>query len=80
MTYDRETLSLMVKYNWNMKVDTDIGKGGKNTTVSRPVGDCHTLMVGPKHLMECEVVGSPKTLVTSYQENLKSCIIGINTQ
>jgi len=42
MTYDRETLSLMVNYNSNMKVDTDIGKGGKNTTVSRPVGDCRT--------------------------------------
>jgi hypothetical protein len=42
MTYDRETLLLMVKYNSNMKVDTDIGKGGKNTTVSRLVGNCHT--------------------------------------
>lgn len=42
MTYDRETLSLMVKYNSNMKVDTDIGKGGKNISVSRPMGDCRT--------------------------------------
>jgi len=42
MTYDRETLSMMVKYNSNMKVDTDIGKGEKNTTMSRAVRDCFT--------------------------------------
>ena len=35
-------LSVRVKYNSNMKVDTDVEKGEKNTTVSRPVRDCHT--------------------------------------
>jgi hypothetical protein len=42
MTYDRETLSVRVKHNSYMKVDTDIGKVGKNTTVSEPAGDCCT--------------------------------------
>jgi hypothetical protein len=42
MTYDRETQLVRVKYNQNMKVGTDIGKVGKNTTVSRPVGGCRT--------------------------------------
>jgi hypothetical protein len=80
MMYDRETLSVRVNYNSDMKVDTHIGKGEKNTTVSRPVGDYGTSFVGAKTPSGNRGSTFSHNIVTSYQNNLRSCITGIYMQ